>query len=151
RGGERFREPVPRAAAVGHRRHRAACRRTGQADGGAARQGARVMAELTAQQVKEAGLAAGLDAVGIANIERLKDAPEQMQVANIFPECESVIMTLRRIPRGVYRGIEEGTHWSNYTFYGYNRLNSFFRPLGTYRLACFIEDHGWEAVPVYPG
>ncbi len=109
------------------------------------------MAELTAQQVKEAGVAAGLDAVGIANIERLEGAPEQMQMANIFPECKSVIMTLRRIPRGVYRGIEEGTHWSNYTFYGYNRLNSFFRPLGTYRLACFIEDHGWEAVPVYPG
>ena len=29
------------------------------------------MAELTAQQVKEAGLAAGLDAVGIANIEQI--------------------------------------------------------------------------------
>jgi epoxyqueuosine reductase len=110
-----------------------------------------MMTALTSEAVKEFGYAAGLDGVGIANIERLKDAPEQMQVANIFPECKSVIVTMRRIPRGVYRGIEEGTHWSNYTFYGYNRLNSFFRPLGTYRLACFIEDRGWEAVPVYPG
>ena len=24
------------------------------------------------------------------------------------------------IPRGVNRGIEEGTHWHNYTFYSYN-------------------------------
>jgi epoxyqueuosine reductase len=109
------------------------------------------MAELTAQTVKEAGYAAGLDGVGIANIERFKDAPPQMNVANIFPECRSVIVTMRRIPRGVYRGIEEGTHWSNYTYYGYNRLNTLFRPIGTYRLACFIEDHRWEAVPVYPG
>ncbi len=109
------------------------------------------MAELTAQDVKRIGLEAGLDGVGIANLERLENAPPQMQLANIFPECKSVIVTMRRIPRGVYRGIEEGTHWSNYTFYGYNRLNSLFRPLGTYRLACLIEDRGWEAVPIYPG
>ncbi|MFP3903427.1 MAG: hypothetical protein ACLFWB_04205 [Armatimonadota bacterium] len=109
------------------------------------------MAELTAQQVKEYGYSAGLDGVGIANIERFENAPPQMNPANIFPGCKSVVVTIRRIPRGVYRGIEEGTHWSNYTFYGYNRLNTLFRPVGTYRLSCFVEDHGWEAVPIYPG
>ena len=41
-------------------------------------------------------------------------------------------------------------HWANYTFYGYNRLNTLYRPIVSYRLSCFIEDNGYEAVPVYP-
>ncbi len=106
---------------------------------------------LTAQMVREFGLSRGLDLVGIAPVERFEGAPEQMDPRYIFPAARSVIVTARRIPRGTYRGIEEGTHWSNYTFYAYNRLNMFFRPLATYETACFIEDHGFEAVPVYPG
>ncbi len=109
------------------------------------------MATLTAQTMKDFALTTGLDLVGVANIERFEGAPPRMHPSSLFPECRSVIITGRRIPRGVYRGIEEGTLWSNYTFYGYNRLNSWFRPKGTYDTACFIEDHGWEAVPCYPG
>jgi len=97
--------------------------------------------------MKDFALTTGLDLVGVANIERFEGAPPRMHPSSLFPECRSVIITGRRIPRGVYRGIEEGTLWSNYTFYGYNRLNSWFRPKGTYDTACFIEDHGWEAVP----
>lgn len=109
------------------------------------------MPKLNAQQLKDYALTTGLDLVGIANIERFVDAPKRMSPTAIFPEARSVIVTARRIPRGVYRGIEEGTHWANYTFYGYNRLNSWFRPKGTYDTACYIEDHGFEAVPCYPG
>jgi epoxyqueuosine reductase len=106
---------------------------------------------LTAQQVKEFGISRGLDMIGIAPMSRFEGAPEQMDPRYIFPEAKSCIVTLRRIPRGTYRGIEEGTHWSNYTFYSYNRLNMFFRPLPTYETACFIEDHGFDAIPIYPG
>lgn len=107
--------------------------------------------KLTAQMVKEAALAAGAGDVGIANIERFAGAPRGMHPKNIFPDCKSVITIVQPIPRGVYRGITEGTHWANYSFYGYNRLNTLFRPNITYATACFIEDHGFEATPVYPG
>lgn len=106
---------------------------------------------LTSDQVKAAAKAAGADLCGVANIERFEGAPAQMDPRYIFPEARSVVMLARRIPRGVYRGIEEGTHWSNYTVFGYNRLNSWFLPKAQYETACFIEDHGFEAVPVYPG
>ncbi len=106
---------------------------------------------LTAQQVKQFAQAAGADLCGVANIERFAGAPAQMDPRWIFPEARSAVVLARRIPRGVYRGIEEGTHWSNYTFFGYNRLNSWFLPKAQYETACFIEDHGFEAVPVYPG
>lgn len=106
---------------------------------------------ITAKMVKEAALAAGAGDVGIANIERFANAPRMMHPRNIFPDCRSVITIVQPIPRGVYRGITEGTHWANYTYYGYNRLNTLFRPAVTFATACFIEDNGFEAVPVYPG
>ena len=109
------------------------------------------MTTLTSAMIKEAAFAAGAGDIGIADIGRFKGAPEGMHPLNIFPDCKSVISIVCPIPRGSYRGITEGTHWSNYTFYSYNRLNTLFRPAVTYATSCFIEDHGWEAVPVYPG
>ncbi len=107
--------------------------------------------KITSAQIKEAALAENPAArVGIANIERFSGAPRGMHPRNIFPDCRSVISIVCPIPRGSYRGITEGTHWPNYTFYSYNRLNTLFRPAVTYATACFIEDRGWEAVPVYP-
>ena len=89
--------------------------------------------------------------LGVANIERFANAPERMHPRNIFPECKSVISIVQPIPRSTYRGITEGTYWPNYTYYSYNRLNTLFRPMVTYEIARFIEDAGFEAVPVYPG
>ncbi len=93
----------------------------------------------------------GVEVVGVANIERFSEAPERMHPANIFPDCRSVISVVQPIPRSTYRGITEGTHWNNYTYYSYNRLNTVFRPMITDELSRFIEEHGYEAVPIYPG
>jgi len=106
--------------------------------------------KLSAKIVKEAAMAAGAGDVGIANIERFENAPRAMHPKNIFPDCKSVITIVKPVPRGLYRGITEGTYWANYSFYGYNRLNTLYRPAVTYRLSKFIEDRGFEAVPVYP-
>lgn len=106
---------------------------------------------LTADMIKERAAELGAGAVGIANIERFAGAPRRMHPLNIFPDARSVISVVQPIPRGVYRGITEGTHWTNYTYYGYNKLNTLFRPRVTYGLACLIEDNAWEACPVYPG
>ena len=112
--------------------------------------------KLTAQMLKDLAnkLSAGggsCGIIGIAPIERFAEAPERMHPKNIFPDCRSVISIVQPIPRSTYRGITEGTYWPNYTYYSYNRLNTLFRPLVTYEVARFIEDHGFEAVPVYPG
>ncbi|MCP4645564.1 MAG: hypothetical protein GY851_34285 [bacterium] len=110
------------------------------------------MATITAQQVKDFALAQGLDLVAVANIERFENAPPRMHPAAIMPNARSVIVVARRILRGNWRGIEEGTYWPNYTYFGYHGLlNSFFIPRAVYETACMIEDRGWEAVPYYPG
>ncbi len=105
---------------------------------------------LTSQMIKEKAAEMGLDCIAIGNIERFAKAPKLMSPSTYFPGAKSVIAVAMRIPRGSYRGIEEGTHWHNYTFYSYNKLNTLFRPKMTYDLCCFIEDHGYEAVAHYP-
>ena len=110
-----------------------------------------IIMTLTSKMIKAWGREIGAGDVGIANIDRFKNAPKMMHPKNIFPECKSVISIVQPIPRGTYRGISEGTHWSNYTFYAYNRLNTLFRPAKTYKLACLIENQGYEAAPIYPG
>jgi len=109
--------------------------------------------KITSKMIKEAAAQwghGGESIVGIANIERFSGAPERMHPKNISPDCKSVITIIQPIPRGTYRGITEGTHWSNYTYYAYNRLNTLFRPMVTYPLACMLEDHGYEATPITP-
>jgi len=110
------------------------------------------MMALNADAVKDFAIGQGLDLVGIANIERFKNAPRRMHPASIMPEARSVIVVARRILRGNWRGIEEGTYWPGYTYFGYHGLlNTHFIPMPLYETACFIEDQGWEATPYYPG
>lgn len=108
------------------------------------------MKELTSEMVKGYAISRGADLVGIASIDRFENAPPQMSPKEIFPRAKSVVVIAVRIPRGCYRGIHEGTYWASYMIYGYKRLNMQFRPLIVYETARFIEDHGWEAVPVPP-
>ncbi len=102
---------------------------------------------LTAEQVKKTARAFGADIVGIGPIERWEGAPLQMDPRQIMPEAKSVIAMAFRIMRGSLRGIEEGTHFSNYSSMGYGGLNWLYIPMVAINLAKFIEDHGHEAIP----
>jgi len=107
---------------------------------------------VTRQELKDYAISLGLDLFGVANIERFAGAPERMHPASIHPGAKSVIVVGRRILRGGWRGIEEGTYWPSYTYFDYHGLlNTHFISTPMYQLACFIEDQGWEAVPYYPG
>jgi ferredoxin len=104
---------------------------------------------LTAQMVKDFCLnELGVDKVGIANIERFKDAPADMSPTAIMPQARSVIVFIKRIPRGCYRGIEEGTHWASYTIFGYLGINRMTNA-ASYKLSRFVEHHGYEGVPLF--
>jgi len=107
---------------------------------------------LTKEKIREVAYSLGLDLIGFANIERFENAPVDMHPKSIFPEAKTVIVVGKRILRGGWRGIEEGTNWVSYTYFDYHGLlNSFFIQLPLYELACFIEDYGYEAVPYYSG
>ena len=106
--------------------------------------------KLTSEMIKQRAAELGVGCIAIGNIQRFQNAPKLMSPISYFPEAKSVIALAMPSPRGANRGIEEGTHWHNYTFYTYNKLNTLFRPIKTYELCRFIEDNGYEAVAHYP-
>lgn len=109
---------------------------------------------LTSQMVKKAAKALGADLCGIASMDRFEGAPKQQDPRYIFPDAKALICLGFRIPRGCYRGIEEGTFFASYAAMGYGGMNLVYMPVVLRQLACWIEDHEWEAVPIpnaYPG
>ena len=101
---------------------------------------------LTSQMIKEAALAAGADMCGIAPMSRFDGAPDEMNPQFLFPEAKSCIGFVFRIPRGVQRGIEEGTQFYQYPSMAYGGINEIHAPAVLYHVGKVIEDEGYEAV-----
>ncbi len=99
-------------------------------------------------QLKTYAKTAGADLIGIAPIDRFDGIPAEHHPASIMPEVRSVIVVAKRITRGTLRGIEEGTQFDNYNLYGNLWLKTRVLATATYRIAEFIEDNGWEAIPI---
>ncbi|MCM8768348.1 MAG: hypothetical protein NC911_01490 [Candidatus Omnitrophica bacterium] len=100
---------------------------------------------LTREKLKEFALeVAGVDKIGVAPIDRFKNAPADMNPLNIMPRARSVVVIASRILRGCYRGIDEGTHWPSYSIFGYQHLSGRLQA-AAYRISRFIEDFGYEA------
>ena len=90
----------------------------------------------------------GCDLVGIAPIERFAALKADQHPASIFPEVKSVIVVGKRITRGSLRGVEEGTQFGTYHMYGYNWLEDRFLSITSLKMAEFLEDNRWEAIPL---
>lgn len=95
--------------------------------------------------VKEAALSAGADLCGIGSMDRFEGAPAQMDPRYLFPEAKSCIALAFRIPRGVQRGIEQGTQFYQYPSMAYGGINEIFAPSVMYAVGKVIEDEGYEA------
>ena len=103
---------------------------------------------LTSEMVKAAAKEMGADLCGIASMDRFEGTPKQFDPRYIFPNAKSCIVLGFRIPRGYFRGIEEGTYFASYAGMGYGNINRIVSPLSLRYLCCYIEDFGWEAAPV---
>lgn len=84
------------------------------------------------------------DLVGFAPAARFAaDDP----VFRIFPETKTVIGLGFRVLRGIYRGVEEGTTYYQYTTMGVENLEETVMPMALLRLSNLIEAGGGIAVP----
>ncbi len=102
---------------------------------------------LTSEMIKKVALEAGADACGIAPITRLAGAPDDMNPKFLFPEAKSVIGFVFRIPRGVQRGIEEGSTYYQYTTMGVENMEETVMPMASVRIAMMLEEEGYSALP----
>ena len=103
---------------------------------------------MNAKEVKEYALECGADVVGIANIERFEGAPLQCDPKQIMPEAKSLVVVGFRVFRGLYRGIEEGTLFMNYSSMGYAAINLVQMPMMLWKFGRMFEDEGYEAIPI---
>ena len=101
---------------------------------------------LTSAEVKAAALKAGADMCGIGSLDRFDGAPKEMDPRELFPEAKTVVGMVFRIPRGVQRGIEEGTQFYQYPSMAYGGINEIYAPAVLYRVGQLIEDAGYEAM-----
>lgn len=101
---------------------------------------------ITAEQVKKHARECGADLVGIGAMERFEGSPKEMDPRYIFPDAKVMIGLAFRIPRGYLRGIEEGTQFFQYPAMGYANINEVYAPAVLHKVACFLEDHGYEGV-----
>lgn len=92
----------------------------------------------------------GVDLIGFADRSRFAGIDPRHDPFSIFPEAKTVILLGKRICRGSLRGVEEGTNFGDYALFGKNWLEDEFLALSAYNVTNFIEEHGWEAAPVFP-
>lgn len=92
----------------------------------------------------------GIDLIGFAPAERFEGQDERYNPLSIFPEANTVILLGRRITRGTLRGVEEGSSFYDYQLFGRSWLEDEFISQSCYDVTRFIEDAGYEAVPVFP-
>ena len=97
---------------------------------------------LTPEELKNYTDKCEMDFFGIAPAERFRDVPPQYSPLSIFPRMKNVIVCVQEIPRGVFRGTEEGTLWQ--------RASRQILPHYMYQLARYLEDEGCLAVPCSP-
>ncbi|MGI5878025.1 MAG: hypothetical protein ACOX7W_05395 [Christensenellales bacterium] len=98
--------------------------------------------------VKQLAKRCGADIVGIASMDRFEGAPPQFDPRFIMPKAKSLIVCGFRIMRGSFRGVEEGTLFTNYSAMGYGFINQHVMPLNARYVAAAIEDEGYEAIPL---
>ncbi|MBQ6823662.1 MAG: hypothetical protein IJP27_03325 [Clostridia bacterium] len=102
------------------------------------------------QAINETVRREGIDLLGFAPKSRFEVLPPERNPFSIFPEGKTVILVGKRICRGSLRGVEEGTNFGDYNLFGKNWLEDEFLSIACYGLTNTLEDHGWEAVPVFP-
>lgn len=101
---------------------------------------------LTKEMIKTIALESGADDVGFGDLSLFDGAPPDMDPRYIYPGAKSMIGLLFRMPRGVQRGIEEGTQFYQYPSLAYGGINEVFAPVVLYEVGKLIEDNGYEAV-----
>jgi len=95
-------------------------------------------------KIIELAKANGADIVGFASASRFeKDHP----IFKIMPETKTVIGLAFRVLRGVYRGIEEGSIYHQFTTMAIENMEETIMPMTSIRVAMMLEEEGYVALP----
>ena len=96
------------------------------------------------EQIIELAKKYDADVVGFAPASRFASDDA---IFRILPSVKTVIGLGFRVLRGIYRGVEEGTTYYQYTTMGVENLEETVMPLALIHVANLIEEEGFEAIP----
>lgn len=86
----------------------------------------------------------GADIVKFAPADRFsKDNP----LFKIMPETKTVIGLAFRVLRGIYRGIEEGSTYYQYTTMAVENMEETIMPMASLKVSMMLEENGFTALP----
>lgn len=86
----------------------------------------------------------GADIVGFAPADRFD---QNDNIFKVFPNVQTVIGLAFRVLRGVYRGIEEGSTYYQYTTMGVENMEETIMPMASLRVSMLLEEAGYTALP----
>ena len=96
------------------------------------------------EKIIELAKANGADIVGFAPASRFEsDNP----IFKIMPETKTVIGLVFRVLRGIYRGIEEGSTYYQYTTMAVENMEETIMPMAQLKVSMLIEKEGYIALP----
>ena len=98
-------------------------------------------------RVKNKAKEYGADLVGIASVERFKDAPEGFHPEDFLEGAKSVIVAASHFPYSIVDSWENSPF--SYLYYGYVLINKELGKISFY-LSKFLERAGYRTFPVVP-
>ena len=101
---------------------------------------------LNSKEIKEFALSAGADIVGIGSMDGFAGTIPEKDPRFIAPKAKTIIGLGFRVLRGALRGIEEGTHFYQFPEIGIIHIDEVHAPAVLRKIACFLEDRGFEGV-----
>ncbi len=100
---------------------------------------------LTAELIKQKALEFGADIVGIGDISHYEGTIPQRDPRKILPAAKCVIGFGFRVPRALYRTMEQGTQFFNYTQLGVKYIDEDFAEIFLLKMGGLIENEGYDA------
>ena len=101
---------------------------------------------LTSNEIKDFALKNGADLVGIGTMDRFEGTVPEKDPRFIAPKAKSIIGLGFRVLRGSLRGVEERTHFYQFPEMGIVHIDEVHAPTVLRRVACLLEDNGFEGV-----
>lgn len=96
------------------------------------------------EKIIETAKANGADIVGFASADRFD---KEDAIFKIMPETKTVIGLAFRVLRGIYRGIEEGSTYYQYTTMAVENMEETIMPMAQLKVAMMMEGEGYIALP----
>lgn len=100
---------------------------------------------MTAELIKKKAKELGASVCGIGNIELLRNEPMQRNPFYILPNAKAIIGFGIKVPKGLYRAMEDKRQYYNYTNLGVKYIDESFAEIFLLKMGALIENEGYDA------